>query len=123
MLRIVSHIIIQVETREAKQRSRHSRQIELHSRAKQHGNSWLTPTYRKMAKVKSTIHIEFEMVLIIFSHDDLVHYSTLNTYLNYFVPMTIRLWNSLPHKTKSSNSLTSFKTYSKEIAFKSFYRV
>ena len=40
----------------------------------------------------------------------LVPYSALDCHLHSFYPSTIRLWNSLPVSTKSSSSVTAFKS-------------
>ena len=36
--------------------------------------------------------------------------SSVNAHLHSFYPSTIRLWNNLPHTTKTATSLTSFST-------------
>ena len=46
-----------------------------------------------------------------------VPYSSVDAHKYSFFPSTIRLWNSLPSKSKSSPSLTSFKASLENITF------
>ena len=46
-----------------------------------------------------------------------IPYSSVDAHKHSFFPSTIRLWNSLPSKSKSSPSLTSFKASLENITF------